>query len=107
MYVFGMDLPLMEILFVLFVLNFVALLLVWLEVRKMYSLLSVEKSDISHLESDVKLLDNFIHQNPSEMLLNYVTDKLEKGTPKNKIKTTLTKAGFDDEAISKIFKKFK
>jgi len=107
MYVFGIDMPLMEILFVLFIIDFVASVFIWLEVRKMSTLLKIEKGDITHLDSDIKLLDSFIQKNPSEMLENYVSDRLEHGTPKRSIRTSLNKAGFDNDTVSKIFKKLK
>jgi len=57
MYVFGIDLPIMEILFVFVVFLTLALIMIWLEVRSLRNLLLIEESDITEFEDDIKKLE--------------------------------------------------
>ncbi len=107
MYVFGIDMPLMEILFTLFVINFIGLLFVLYEVKKMSSLLKIEKSDIKHLDSEIKTLEYFINSAPDEKLTEYVKKYMQAGTSEKEIKSGLIKAGFSESKITKIFLKLK
>jgi hypothetical protein len=50
MYVFGIDLPIMELLFVFLVFFVVALVVIWLEVRKLRKLIGREEEDIGIIE---------------------------------------------------------
>jgi len=57
MYVFGIDIPMMEILFVMIILFMVALILIILELRKLRILLFEEEGDISRFEKDINKLE--------------------------------------------------
>jgi septal ring factor EnvC (AmiA/AmiB activator) len=54
MYVFGIDLPIMELLFVFGVFYLAALLIIWLELKKLGKLISTEEKDITRFEKDIK-----------------------------------------------------
>jgi hypothetical protein len=54
MYVFGIDLPIMELLFVFGVFYLAALLIIWLELKKLGKLISTEEKDIVRFEKDIK-----------------------------------------------------
>jgi hypothetical protein len=53
MYVFGMDLPLMEILFVFSILYLAGLVFTFLEIRKLRKLILVEQKEIKQLDEIV------------------------------------------------------
>ncbi|MCB9358761.1 hypothetical protein H6503_02425 [Candidatus Woesearchaeota archaeon] len=105
MYVFGYDLPLPEMLTVGFCILLFALILIYYEIRKLSKLLKFEKSEVSQLESDINLLENFLDRNPTDVLINYVSDKLERGTPKKRLREELLKAGFKANTINQVFQK--
>ena len=54
MYVFGIDMPIMEMLFVFGVFYLAALLIIWLELRKLGKLIVTEEKDIVRFEKDIK-----------------------------------------------------
>ena len=58
MYVFGIDLPIMELLFVFGVFYLAALLIIWLELKKLGKLISTEEKDIVRFEKDIKQEEN-------------------------------------------------
>jgi len=105
MYIFGIDMPLMEIFFVLVILLIVALIFILIELRKMRIMIRAEQKDLTILDKNLMMVENLINNNPSTKLLSYVADKLEKGTPKATIRKALLKTGFDNKAITKIFSK--
>ncbi|MFT4303150.1 MAG: hypothetical protein ACMXYG_01175 [Candidatus Woesearchaeota archaeon] len=105
MYVFGFDIPLPELLAIAFLVMLISLIMIYLKIIKLSKLIKMEKLDVNHLDKDVVLLDNFIDRNPSDALVNFVADKLERGTPKEKIKKSLLNAGFKLNVINDVFKK--
>ena len=54
MYVFGIDIPIMELLFFVGLVYFVSLVIIWLEIRKLRKLLLTEEKDIGRFEKDIK-----------------------------------------------------
>jgi len=54
MYVFGIDLPIMEMLFVFGIFYLAALIIIWLELRKLGKLILTEEKDITRFEKDIK-----------------------------------------------------
>jgi hypothetical protein len=57
MYIFGIDLPVMEILFIFALLFLAALIVVWLEIRKLSRLIKEEGTDITRFEKDIDKLE--------------------------------------------------
>jgi len=53
MYVFGIDLPIMEMLFVFGIFYLAALIIIWLELRKLGKLILTEEKDIERFEKDI------------------------------------------------------
>jgi hypothetical protein len=106
MYVFGIDIPLMEILFVVFILNMIILLLMWYEMIEMRKLMKREELGIKRIDLSSKILEHFINENPSKTLIKYVYKYLEAGTPREEIKLALMKAGLYETTINRIFKEF-
>jgi len=107
MYVLGINLPLMDILFIMFILIFIALIFIFFEIRKLYKLIAIEKEDVSQLDLNLKSLEYFINSNPSKELEKYIMKCLATKTPVDVIKKSLIKAGFHAETIDNIFAKLK
>ena len=84
MYIFGYDLPLPEILFVVFLVNFILLIFIMTQLRKLGSLIIKEKSEISQLDMDTKLLDKFIEKIEVRLKgkTKEIIDKVKKKTSK-------------------------
>jgi len=57
MYVFGVDIPMMEILFVMIILFLVALIMIFLELRRMRILLFEEEGNISRFEQGINRME--------------------------------------------------
>jgi len=62
MYVFGIDMPIMEILFIILVFYFIAIIFIWVEIRKMSSLLKFERSELKELNEDISAIQEFMEQ---------------------------------------------
>ncbi len=62
MYVFGFDIPLMEILFVFSLLYIVALIFTLVEIRKLRGIIMLEKADLRELRNDLSELSRMFQQ---------------------------------------------
>jgi hypothetical protein len=62
MYVFGIDVPLMEVLFVFSILYVVALVVTFLEVRKLRQIIVEERLDLRELTQDVVALNSYMQK---------------------------------------------
>jgi len=75
MYVFGINLPIMEILFIFMVMLTIALVFLLLEVRKLRLLLLEEEVDIGRFEADILKLEG---KNPANTEVNKLEQKFEE-----------------------------
>lgn len=57
MYVFGIDFPIMELLFLFGMFSLVGLVVIWIEIRKLRSVISKEEKGVSRFEKDIKKLE--------------------------------------------------
>ena len=96
MYVFGIDMPIMEILFTVMMFMIIALVIIMWEVRKMRKLILTEQQDIIRFESDISKIES-----PSSTLTEYVTQSLKRGMKKTDIERTLLKKGWPQKNIKK------
>jgi hypothetical protein len=53
MYIFGIDLPIMEILFLFLLLFSAGLIIIWFDLRKLRKLITKEEIDVNELEEDL------------------------------------------------------
>ena len=98
MYVFGIDMPIMELLFVFMLLLVAALVVIWIEIRRLIKLVGTEQSDISRFEQatgkkkEAKSLDEFIKH------------AQENGMKKKDIVRILKEKGWDKKMVEEGFK---
>ncbi len=101
-YVFGLDIPLVEVLLILLILLTAGLALIWFELNRMRRLLEMEKGVLNKFE---KTLDDFEQregQKHNQELLNYVEQALSRGASTNEIRTVLERRGWDTDTINDI-----
>ena len=121
MFVFGIDIPLPELMAFVFGIQGIALVLIYMEIRKFSKLFHMGKfemkelnidisklgRDINYLTYDIKLLDFLIKRDPMVVIANYVTHQLKQGKSRHKLRITLKHAGFKDSIIKEAFDKVK
>ncbi len=94
-YVFGIDLPLIEILFVYVVLILFALVVLLIELAKLKRLMLIEKSDIFKFTKSVQELEE------------YIKSSLLQGYSKHDIKRMLYSKGWTKSTVDNIFRSLK
>ena len=105
-YVFGMNIPLLEILVVFLVLLGIGLVLIILELKKLRQLITEERSDIAQFEADLSRFEKD-EQNAGEKsddLDHYIKQALAKGIPTAQIEDVLIKRGWDKEKVEQYLK---
>ena len=105
-YVFGMNIPLLEILVVFLVLLGIGLVLIILELKKLRQLITEERSDIAQFEADLSRFEKD-EQNAGEKsddLDLYIKQALAKGISKAQIEDVLIKRGWDKEKVEQYLK---
>ncbi|MBD3163647.1 hypothetical protein GF323_00435 [Candidatus Woesearchaeota archaeon] len=107
MYVFGIDMPIMELMFIFLMLFFVALLIILLEIRKLRKLILTEQSDIYRFEEDIENMKPKDIKKHAISLTDFIRAALGKGTTKKEIYYILKKKGWPKKMIDEEFKKIK
>ena len=97
MYVFGVDLPIMELLFLFGVFLFAALVIIWLEIRRLRDLLTAEKANLSTLTK--------AETQEKSSLDESIKSALKKGYTKQAIKTALVNRGWPENIVNKALEK--
>jgi len=95
-YVFGMDVPVLESLFILLIVLFAALIFIFLELRKLNKIVSKETSHLDRFEDDLQMLEK---GKGTKDLTAFVKDVLKKGFSKEEVIAKLKKAGWDQKSI--------
>ena len=101
MYVFGIDLPIMELLFVFGIFLFAALVIIWLEIRRLRDLLTAEKANLSRFGKDLSKEET----QQKSSLDESVRSALKKGYTKQAIKTALVNRGWHEDVVNKALEK--
>jgi len=123
MYVFGIDLPIMELLFIVGLLFLIALIVIWLEIRKLRKLLLTGEKNIGRFEDDIKKLENSKKLGPLNKpkmdktkygdpeniddLRGYIKKCVKSNYPKNKIIQACIKEGWNKNLVKRIIEKNK
>lgn len=95
MYVFGLDLPIMELLFIMFVIMTIFLIIIFLEIKKL-------TRDIKIEDRDIGLLDKQVQTNNLE---KYIKTALSNHEKPDQIRKNLIQRGWDKSTIDKLMKK--
>jgi len=104
MYVFGIDMPIMETLFILMLLTIVAFAIVIWEIRKLRKLIMTEQSDINRFEADINKIESPGGTRQKAGLSKYIKFCIGKGIKKKQIKDSLMKKGWSKKDIKDAFK---
>jgi len=101
-YVFGVDIPLLEIMLVFTVLLGVGLVLILLELKKLRQLITEEHTDIAQFERDLSRFESDqSNGKKSDDIASYIQQSITKGIPKEQIEDVLTKRGWDKDKVEK------
>jgi hypothetical protein len=101
-YVFGINMPMFELLFVVLIIQVVGLALVLYEVRRLRQLLTEEKTVVHHLDEELDRIEEDEGKLSKEALSASVQTALDKGMTKEQIEDVLVKRGVDDKVIKKV-----
>ncbi|MEM4267795.1 MAG: hypothetical protein QXK37_03095 [Candidatus Woesearchaeota archaeon] len=106
MFVFGMDLPLPEMLFTAFFIILIAIGFVLYEIIKLRRILSQETSDIKRFEQDLALLEQHGPGSGAnnKAVVNFIKTSTERGITKEQVQSTLASRGWKNAEIEKVFK---
>ena len=99
MYIFGIDIPLTELLFVFVIALFIALIIILLEIRKLRKLILTEQEDIYRFEEDINELKPKEKEKHSKSLDKFVKTSLGRGLTKTEIERILTQKGWPKSII--------
>ncbi len=102
-YVFGLNIPIVEILLILLVLLAVGLGLVWIELKKLRKLLSMERGVLNQFEQDLNRFESNKGKEHDHELESYVKTALGRGASPEEIKQVLQKRGWDEQTINQVF----
>jgi hypothetical protein len=106
-YVFGVNLPLNEMMLIILVLLLAGFILLLVELRKLQRLIAQEKYDITRFENDLASLEEKGHHketSPSAELQSYVQKALAQGITPDEIRNKLRSRGWHEEQISQALK---
>ncbi len=101
MYVFGIDMPIMELMFIFMVVLMAGLIFLLTEIRKLKSLILIERSDIYRFEEDLKTLKPKEKEKHEAALEDFVNKSLERGISKSDIEMVLISKGWPKEMVDK------
>ena len=105
-YVFGVEnVPVFELLFIMFGLQMVALAVMYVEIKKLVNLIAKERLDISRFEDDLASFERVEGKKPPQKLVNVVKEAKSRGIPDRHIEKTLDNSGWKDDEISLIMQK--
>jgi hypothetical protein len=105
--VFGIDMPILEIIFVLMVLLLAGLVVVVLELRRLATLIRTEKAELKRFELDLAQFERDQGKKPSAAMISYIDDAISKGVSKTAVEYELSKAGWSKNEIDTIFDQLK
>lgn len=101
-YVFGINIPIFEILLVFLVLMAICLALIILELRKLRQLLTEERITVAKFEQDLSRLETDEGKMRSEKINDFVQEAVKRGMTKEQIADVLIKRGWKKEVVDKV-----
>ena len=103
-YVFGMEgIPIFEMLFVVSVLSLIGLVFILLELKRLSTLISKEKSALRRFEDDLSHFENDNGKKHSDKLVEYIRTSLSRRLTRAQIENSLIQRGWPKEEVDKIF----
>ena|SRR3989344_2485181 len=101
-YVFGINIPLLEIMLIMLVLLGLGLILILIELKKLRQLLTEEKTVINEFESDLARFEDDEGKTATAQLNDYIKSAISRGISKDQIEDVLEKRGWTKEKIDSI-----
>ena len=101
-YVFGLNVPLVEILIIFLVLLSAGLAFILVELRRLRQLLSEEKNIIHQFEDDLNRFESDEGKVHNVQVESYIRSALGRGVAKENIEKVLIQRGWDKETVDKI-----
>jgi hypothetical protein len=101
-FVFGIDLPLIEVLAILTLIILISIIFILIELRKLRKLLSEESMDINRFERDLYELEKSEGKLNEIAIKEYINNSVRRGIDKNQIKNTMLKRGWDEKRVNKL-----
>jgi tRNA pseudouridine-54 N-methylase len=98
-FVFGLNVPLLEMLVVFLILLGLGLVIILVELKRLRQLLTEERSVVAQFEKDLVRFEDDEDKSPSERLQSYIKDALARGIPKDQLQEVLRKRGWDQQKI--------
>jgi len=105
-YVFGIEgVPIFEFLAVISILLIVGLIVVLIELKKLSSLISEEKTDIARFEIDLEKFERGTSgKKSSNKLLDYVQNAMRSGLNPKQIETSFIQRGWPKQEVDNVLK---
>lgn len=101
-YVFGMDVPVFEIQFVLMILMMAGMGFILYEIQRLVKLISQEKTAIKRFEDDLSQFEG--GKKPSADVINFVNDAKNRGLSNFQIQQSLMASGWKMSDIEKVLR---
>ena len=104
-YVFGLDLPVFELLFIVLILLIIGLFIIFLELKKLRDMLREEKKGIDRFEQDLNHYEQTHGLGQNNQMINFIKGELSRGVNKVQIRQSLVSSGWDHNSIEELFKR--
>jgi len=104
-YVFGIDIPINELLLIVLVMVLIGLIFILLELRKLTRLIVKETTDIDRFELDLAKFEHFQGQKPSEDMIAHIQEAKAKGYSDTEIQNSLSRVGWNKQSIDQLYKR--
>ena len=101
-YVFGLNVPLLEILLIFLILLAVGLALIWVELKRLRDLLMEERSVVHQFEKDLVRFEADEGKTHNNQLESYIKSALGRGASPDEIEKVLKGRGWSKDVIEKV-----
>lgn len=103
-YVFGINVPLTEVLLILMLLLTAGIALVFIELRRLRQLIEKEKTALVEFETDLSRFEQDEGKMHNQRVNNLVQNHVQSGTPPQQLQQVMQNRGWENKEIKKFFK---
>ncbi len=101
-YVFGIDVPIVEVLLILMALLATGLAMILFELKRLRQLLTMERNVLHEFENALQEFESEEGHEHNQKLQNYVESVLRKGASMEEVRSVLEKRGWDEDLINEV-----
>ncbi|MFC1648255.1 hypothetical protein ACFL1B_02240 [Nanoarchaeota archaeon] len=101
-YVFGLDIPLIEIQLIFLVLIVACLAFILIELKKLRQILDEQRNVVEQFKQDLKEFENSDGKVHNDKLQEYVDSALAKGVLPEQLRKVLLERGWEQEIVEKV-----